>query len=194
MEAETRKTTSAQTKSGAEVTSRPLRETKGTAAALALLEKAIKLIHQKDFKKARIELKALLESHPDETEILACARRYMRICDREEPPLKKPPVTSDQLYTLGVMAHNRSDYEGAVAYFHQSLAKHKDADYIYYSLAASMSMKGEVAEATANLRKAIELNEENRVFAKNDPDFSSLHSHKGFADLVGISLASLGEP
>jgi len=41
--------------------------------------------------------------------------------------------------------------------------------------------------AIQNLRKAIELNEDNRVYAKNDPDFSSLYSLKEFIDLVGSS-------
>jgi hypothetical protein len=42
-------------------------------------------------------------------------------------------------------------------------------------------------EAIANLRKAIELNEDNRIYAKNDTDFSSLQNQKEFSDLVGIS-------
>ena len=161
---------------------------------MSLLEKAIRLIHEKDFKKARGELKTLLDAYPGETEILARARIYIRICDREEAAHKRPPVTNDQLYTLGVMAHNRGDYDAAASFFKQAFDKHKHADYVYYSLAASMAMKGEFAEATLNLSKAIELNEDNRVYAKNDSDFSSLHADKDFADLVGISLAPSDEP
>jgi tetratricopeptide (TPR) repeat protein len=169
--------------------SRLLRESKTTTAALSLLEKAIKLIYDREFKKARVELKTILDTCPGETEILARVRTYIRICEREEAAHKRPAVTNDQLYTLGVMAHNRGDYDAAASYFKQAFEKHKNADYVYYSLAASMAMKGEFAEATTNLRKAIELNEENRVYAKNDADFSSLHADKDFADLVGISLA-----
>jgi len=174
--------------------SRLLRETKNTAAALSLLEKGIKLIYEKEFKRARLELRTLLDTYPEETEILVRARSYIRICDREDAAHKRPAVTNDQLYALGVMAHNRGDYEGAIAYFMQSFEKHKNADYIYYSLAASMAMRGDVGGATQNLRRAIELNEENRVYAKNDSDFSTLYTHKEFADLVGISLAPTSEP
>jgi len=172
----------------AETPSRLLRESKTTSAALAVLEKGINLIYQKEFKKARMELKNLVETYPSEPEILARARSYIRICDREEAAHKRPAVTNDQLYTLGVMAHNRGDYESAISFFRQSLEKHRDSDYIYYSLSASSAMSGDAREAITSLRRAIELNDENRIYAKNDADFSSLHAQKEFAELVGIAI------
>jgi tetratricopeptide (TPR) repeat protein len=167
-----------------------LGDSRNTVAALALLEKGIKLIHQKDFKKSRHEFKSLLDSFPGEAEILARARTYLQICDREEAAHKKPSVTSDQLYTLGVVDHNRGNFEGAIAFFRQSLSTHPDADYVFYSLAASLAMKGEASEAIVNLKRAIELNEDNRVYAKNDSDFSALHVNRDFTDLVGIAPAA----
>jgi tetratricopeptide (TPR) repeat protein len=172
---------------------RLLRDTKGTAAALALLEKAIKCIHQKDFKKAHIELNNLMTAHPEEKEILARARSYKQICDREQSAGKKAPITNDQLYALGVLEHNRGDYRTAISHFGQAIQKHHDADYIYYSMAASMAAIGDHEAAIQNLRKAIELNEDNRVYAKNDTDFSSLYSLKEFADLVGLNSLSATE-
>jgi tetratricopeptide (TPR) repeat protein len=166
---------------------RLLRETKATSAALALLEKGIEFIFKKDFHKARNELKSLLEMFPAETEILARARSYIQICDREEAAQKKPAVATDQLYALGVVEHNKANYDAAIACFRQSLEKHPNADYVYYSVAASLALKGNIVEAIANLRRAIELNEDSRIYAKNDADFSPLLKEKEFAELVGIS-------
>lgn len=171
---------------------RLLRETRTTTAALSLLEKGIKLIYQKEFKKARGELKSLLEGYPAESEILARARSYLQICEREETVHRKMALGNEQLYTLGVMEHNRGDYEKAVEYFRISLEKHQKSDHVYYSLAASLAMKGESAEAILNLRQAVELNEDNRVYAKNDSDFASLHGQKEFDDLVGWTPTSTG--
>jgi tetratricopeptide (TPR) repeat protein len=173
---------------------RLLSDSKTTAAALTQLEKAIKLIFQKEFKRACAELKSLIESHPGETEIIARARSYIHICEREDGTQKRPVPTNDQLYSLGVMEHNRGNFDAALSYFRRSLESHPNADYILYSMAASMSMSGSVAEALENLRKAIELNEDNRVYAKNDSDFSSLHPHREFTDLVGISPSANAEP
>jgi tetratricopeptide (TPR) repeat protein len=171
---------------------RLLRETKGTTAALNLLEKAIKLIYHKELKKARTELRLLLETHPSEPEILARARSYIQICDREEVAHKKPAVGNDQLYTLGVMEHNKGDYDKAIHFFRLSLEKNPNSDHIHYSLAATLAVKGDAAEAIRHLEKAVELNEENRVYAKNDSDFSLLHGKKEFSDLVGWSQPAVG--
>ncbi len=175
--------------------SRLLRETKSTMAALGHLEKAIKLIYHKDFKKARVELKLLLENYPAEQEILARARTYMQICNREDASHRKPVIGNDQLYTLGVLEHNQGDFENAIFHFRQSLEKNASADHIYYSLAASFALKGDLAEAIRNLQRAVELNEENRIFAKNDADFASLHGQKEFSDIVGWNQpAGGGQP
>jgi tetratricopeptide (TPR) repeat protein len=189
MEAESRKPAfrTGVTSAPLDASPRLLRPTKTTSAALALLERGIELIFQKEFKKARAELKMLLETFSSETEILARARSYIQICDREEASHKKPPVTADQLYTLGVLEHNKGNYDAAISFFLQSLKEHPDSDYIYYSVAASQALKGDLAESLENLRKAIALNEDSRIYAKNDNDFAALLSKKEFTDLVGIN-------
>ncbi len=173
---------------------RLLRPTKTTSAALALLEKGIELIFQKEFKKARNELKTLLETYPGELDILARARSYIQICEREEAAQKKQSISTDQLYALGVLEHNKANYDMAISYFLQSLENHPDADYIYYSVAASMAMKGNLTESLENLRKAVELNEDSRIYAKNDADFAALQTKKEFAELVGLNQPPAPEP
>jgi len=173
--------------------SRLLQQTKTTSAALALLEKGIQLLYKKDFKKARTEFMTLLETYPEESDILARARSYIQICEREEAGQKKAQVSTDQLYALGVMEHNKANYDAAISYFRKSLEKHPEADYIYYSVAASLAMRGDLAESIENLRKAVELNEESRVYAKNDSDFTPLQAKQEFADLVGITPVSAAE-
>jgi tetratricopeptide (TPR) repeat protein len=166
-----------------------LHHTKATMGALTHLEKGIEYIYQKDFKKARIELKNLLENYSAEMEIASRAQSYLQICDREEAHLKRPAPTSDQMYALGVMEHNKAFYDKAISYFNQALEKHPKADYIYYSIAASLALKGEIIESVKNLRKAIELKEDSRIHAKNDPDFAILETHPEFMELVGSNTA-----
>jgi len=164
-----------------------LRQTKATSAALLHLEKGIELIFKKDYKKALKELNSLFQSYPDETEILARARSYILICEREKESPPKTEASTDQLYALGVLEHNKANYDAAISYFRQSSKIHPDADYIYYSIAASLAMKGDLAASIENLKKAIELNEDSRIHAKNDQDFSILEEDEEFAELVGMT-------
>jgi tetratricopeptide (TPR) repeat protein len=161
---------------------------------LGLLEKAIKLLYQKEFRRARLELESLVSDYSSEAEIVARARSYIQICQREENVRQKAAPTNDELYSLGVLEHNRGNYDAAIAYFRQSLDKRPNADYIFYSLAASLALKGEPGAALENLKRAVELNEDNRVYAKNDADFSRLHSHRDFAALTGLNPVPAGEP
>jgi len=173
---------------------RLLLETRSTASALNLLEKAIKLLYYKDFRRARAELHALLDNHPNELEIAAKARSYLQICDREAPATRRSGTSQDQIYNLGVVEHNRGNFDDAIALFRQALGRSPDADYVYYSMASSHALKGETEKALEHLRKAVGLNEANRIYARNDTDFISLHENREFADLVGVPLQAKAEP
>jgi len=166
-----------------------LRRTKTTDSALSQLEKGIEFIHRKDFKKAISELQSLIGKFPNEAAIVASARSYIEICRRREAHQKKAPATHSQSYALGVMEHNKTNYDKAIGYFRQSLEKYPNADYIYYSIAASLALKGDVSEAIENLRKAVELNIDSRVHAKNDPDFASLENNREFMELIGVPVS-----
>ena len=163
-----------------------LRRTKTTTSALAQLEKGIEFIHRKDFKKAIAELQSLIEKYPNEAAIIASARNYIEICRRSEARQKKTPATHNQTYAMGVLEHNKTNYDKAIVYFRQSLEKYPHADYIYYSIAASLALKGDISAAIENLRKAVELNIDSRVHAKNDPDFAVLESNMEYMELVGV--------
>jgi tetratricopeptide (TPR) repeat protein len=180
--------------SGTNISQGLLRQTKTTSAALTHLGKGIEFIYKKDYKKARNELTTLVRSFPDETEILARARSYLQICDREEQSQKKPEFAQDQLYTLGVLEHNKANCDAAISYFQQSLKKHPDADYIYYSVAASLARKGDLQASMEHLKKAIELNEDSRIFARNDEDFSVFDTDEKLSELLGISPNPANEP
>ncbi len=173
---------------------RLLSESKRTQAALGQLEKAIKFIHQRDFSKANAEFEALIENYPGEPEIVASARRYQSICERESRKPRKAPASSDQVYSLAIMEHNRGAYDKAIGLFRDLLAKQPEADFVHYSIAASFARKGSIPEAIGSLKRAIELNSDNRIYAKNESDFSSLHNNRDFADLVGMNPIESGEP
>ncbi|MDR0310929.1 MAG: tetratricopeptide repeat protein [Acidobacteriota bacterium] len=175
-----------------DASSQLLRRTKTTASALTQFEKGIEAIHRKDFKKAIAELQSLIEKYPNEAEIAVRARSYLDICRRGEARQKKSPITHDQSYAMGVLEHNRNNYDKAIACFQQSLERHPRADYIYYSIAAAMALKGDVSKAIENLRQAMKLNDDSRVHAKNDPDFAALESNKEFQELIGISVPRYG--
>ncbi|MFQ5930471.1 MAG: hypothetical protein ACE5MK_12310 [Acidobacteriota bacterium] len=63
------------------------------------------------------------------------------------------------------------------------LSKKKN-DHIYYALAATELSTGNIDNALKYLKKAIEIKEENRFFAYNDPDFERLATNQKFRELI----------
>jgi len=177
-----------------EIPPRLLRDSKSTAAALSLLEKAIKLLYRKEIRKARSELDTLIAKYTKEFEIIARARSYILICEREEARRKKAAISTDQLYSMGVIEHNSGNYDKSISYFRQTLENYPNTDYIHYSLAASLALQQNTPEAILSLKRAIDLNEDNRIYARNDSDFSLLHTHREFADLIGLTEIHTEEP
>ena len=56
---------------------------------------------------------------------------------------------------------------------------------IYYNVACCESLAGRTEDALRHLRRAIELSDRFRAFAKGDSDLDALRAQPGFAELVG---------
>jgi tetratricopeptide (TPR) repeat protein len=56
---------------------------------------------------------------------------------------------------------------------------------IYYNVACCESLAGRTEDALRHLRRAIELSDRFRAFAKEDSDLEALHGEPEFAELVG---------
>jgi hypothetical protein len=53
-----------------------------------------------------------------------------------------------------------------------------------YVLALALGISGDEEAATEQLQAAIEVNEINRIYAHNDPDFAPLHGNPQFQELT----------
>jgi tetratricopeptide (TPR) repeat protein len=150
-----------------------------------LYEDALRLVHKKEFKKARTAFESIRERFPDDLEILAKANEYIRVCDRRLGSAGEPQASGDELIDQGVMYHNLGDYKKALACYTQALEqKNTDKATIHYALAASEAAQGETAKAMENLKKAIAGRPELRFAARNDPDFQILNESLEFRELI----------
>jgi tetratricopeptide (TPR) repeat protein len=56
---------------------------------------------------------------------------------------------------------------------------------LYYNVACAEALASRPDDALAHLRRAIELDDGTRAWAKQDSDFTALHDNPGFQELVG---------
>ncbi len=160
--------------------------------SLAIHEKAIKEfergvghLHRQNYAEALERFQAIVQTYPQEKELLDRAQVYVRICrgmaDRNKAPQPKKP---EDFFYFGVIKANEADYDEAVKFLDRALQASPKDEKIHYVLASTLALKGDRQEALKYLREAIELNTTNRIYARNDPDFEPLRDEEDFQNLV----------
>jgi len=159
---------------------------KFTSGVYTLYAQALSLLHQKKHKPASKQFTRLIETFPGEIEVIARARSFLRICDRHLlDPKKNSARTPEEIFNQGVFYHNDGRYDKALGNYSRALKLSKENnDHIYYAMAATELSMGNADDALEHLEKAIQLNEENRFFAHNDPDFEPLTTNIRFRKLI----------
>ena len=151
-----------------------------------LYEHALDLLHQNSYKKARNQFVRLLEKFPTDIEITSRAKAFIRVCDRHlNREQKQPAPTSEDIFNQAVIHHNACRYEEALTTLSQAMKlTPKRKDHIHYAMAAAEIGMGNTDQGLKYLKKAIEMNEENRFFARNDPDFEPVTKNAAFQELL----------
>lgn len=166
-------------------TERPSRK-KAPADVYSPYEKALSLLHQKKYGKARQQFAKLVDAFPSEIEVIARAKIFLRVCDSHLRTQKKgPPSTPEETFNQGVFYHNAGQYDKALEHYTRALKRSKkQQDHIHYAIAATELSMGNTDDALKHLEKAIQINGANRFFAHNDPDFEPLTTDKKFQKLI----------
>jgi tetratricopeptide (TPR) repeat protein len=135
-------------------------------AAVERFEKALQLLHRKQWDEAAKAFSQVAEGSPGSS-ISDRARVFREVCLRK---LSNEPVVQGDPYLTAVVAKNRGDLDAAMESCNRADAKVKDPRFTYLA-AAVEGLRGNQDEAVRLLLKAIELDPANRVHAYWDPDF-----------------------
>ena len=147
---------------------------------------ALASLNKKQYPKMQKLLSQIRENFPTEIDVLARVDLLLRVCEaRIDAAARKSPVSSEEAYDLGVLHHNQGLYDDALKLFEKAQKLGKgDVDHIRYAIAATEASLGNTKNALNNLKSAIESNPQNRILARNDPDFELLSRNKEFAQVI----------
>jgi len=138
-------------------------------ASLERFERALQLLHRRQWDDAAKEFSQVAEANPGSS-IAERARVFREVCRTK---LANEPVADPDPYLAAVVAKNRGDLDAAIEACNRGGMKGKDARFAY--LAASIEeLRGNQDEAVKLLQRAIELDPSSRVHAFWDPDFANL--------------------
>jgi outer membrane protein assembly factor BamD (BamD/ComL family) len=152
--------------------------------AVTLYEKGLKALQRKHYDGAATAFRQVLEQYPEERELHERARLYLNVCERETRPQAKTPRSVDERILAATVALNRRDVDEALSLLGRGSSSHRTHDHIQYMLALAHALRDDIETAVEHLTRAIALNPNNRLQAKQEPDFDSIRGTQLFLDAV----------
>ncbi len=155
-----------------------------------LYQRALSLVHEKKYQDAQKMLLGIRDQFRNELDVLDRVNTFLSICETHLTKKKQTRLSQpEEFFDQGVVYHNWGQHEEALEYFSTALKRgsRKDSGHIHYAIAAAELHLGNHEKALESLKKAIELREDNRFFARNDPDFVPLAADERFHDLIRSS-------
>ena len=157
------------------------------ARAIKLYEKGLKALQRRNFQTAKTAFQQLLDQYPEEKELHDRAKLYLNVCAREAGPKAKPPKTTAERLLAATVALNRHDVDEALSLLRKAAKTYPDDDHVHYMLAVTHALREDAEAAATHLNKAIELNPDNQLQAKQEPDFDRIRESKPFLEAIATS-------
>jgi len=151
--------------------------------AVSAYERGIAALQRRDYQAAADAFRDLMARFPEERELQERAQVYLRVCERELAAAAAPRTAEERLVAATV-ALNAGDHARTLNLLDEVLRDDPKSDLAEYMAAVVHCAKGDPEAAIGRLRRAIELNPENRNLARQDSDLEALHGHEGFKRLI----------
>ncbi len=152
--------------------------------AINVFERGFKALQQRQFGRAGQLLSSVVTNFPDEKELQERARVYLSICERQTGGPGTKPRSFEERMNAATVAINRGAFDEGLGLLHQLESQDSASDHVQYMLCVAYTSAGDTEKALRHLRRAIELNPENRFLSTADMDLEPLRQLAGFAAAI----------
>ncbi len=158
----------------------------GYYEAVAIYETGVMALQKHDFEGAAHQFRQVISRYPDERELHERSALFLRVCERETAKRPPAPQTVQERVYAATVALNAGDHATAFDHLRRALADSPDSDHAHYIMAVALVSQGQTPEALGHLKRSIELNPDNRAFARNNPDLDDVREDEGFRELLDL--------
>jgi len=152
--------------------------------ALKIYESGVTAVQKRKFSVASKALREIIDDYPEERELQERAKLYLTVCERELHPIVAEPTSLDERVYAATVALNTGASSTAIDHL-SAVATEKPTDAnVQYMLSVAHAVSDNVDLAITHLERAIRLNPDNRLLARQEPDFENLHDNDRFSDLT----------
>ena len=157
--------------------------------ALKIYESGLASLHRKDFPVAQGQFQRLIDGFPEERELHERCRLYLEVIERKSKTTAVPKTIEEQILAATVALNTDAPRE-AIQYLELARKEAPDSNEVHYLLAVSRAADGDLDTALIHLRRAVELNADNRFLARHESSFEPLHEQESFQHLIGSVVSS----
>ncbi|MBN2409604.1 MAG: tetratricopeptide repeat protein [Candidatus Aminicenantes bacterium] len=140
----------------------------------------MKEFHKGNLEKAEELLKAFLEKHDTEKELVDRAKIYLQMAREKGKKETISLKTFDDYVHYSIYKINAGDYEEALLLLEKALEMQKEEGRIFYLMADAYVQLGKTEDAMECLKKAFQKDRFYRILAQNETDFAPLWDDKKF--------------
>ena len=152
--------------------------------ALKIYEAGVTGVQKRKFSIAAKALKEVLDEYPEERELKERAKLYLAVCERELKPLVSEPTSLDERIYAATVSLNSGAVKTAIEHLN-AVASEKPSDAnVHYMLAVAHALSSDTDMSVTHLERAITLNPDNRLLARQEPDFENIHGDDRFRNLT----------
>ena len=152
--------------------------------AVDAYSRGMALLQKKNWEAASRAFADFLSQFSQERELAERARMYLRICGQHLDTQSATPKDFEDRYYLAVVLSNQGKQDSALGSIDKALAERPRSRKAHYLKASILALMGNRRAALDALAAAIELDEQSRIYAANDPDFSGLRDDEEFITLT----------
>jgi tetratricopeptide (TPR) repeat protein len=117
-------------------------------------------------------------------EVAESARMYVRMCDQRIGRERVEIRTPEEHYDVAVQLINQRKLPPAQQHLKTALEALPNAAHLHYAMALAKGLGGDARSAEEHLRRAIELDPQQRALARGDSDFQELMHHLEIRNLI----------
>jgi tetratricopeptide (TPR) repeat protein len=154
----------------------------GAKAQYDAFEKAVQLLHKRNFREA----KGLFEKarQGPSREIAVNAMTHVRMCERRLAAPLPEPKSAEEHYNYAIALINLRNLETACRHLEIALKMEPRADHVHYAIGICRALSGDASGAYDSLKRAIELQPRNRMVARQDSDLDGIANQPAIGRLL----------
>lgn len=161
---------------------------KGKKKPIEMFESALKIFWGGQFEEAMAAFEKIRNESSDHLNLTDRVDTYISVCRTRLGEKDLKPRNAGDHYFYGVVQLNEGRINDSIKHLKKAVEKENTNDAWLFTLACAHALNGNNEEALANLENAIKINDDNRFYAHNCPDFAQIKSDSKFRQLLELEI------